>query len=82
MIAVAKRAGESRRDRGRERGKDDRGERPRGPRRPPRRDMDDKRRQAKHDGMPSEQKYGDRSGKGLNTQLADQLAELKKRFGG
>ncbi|MFP4500094.1 MAG: helix-hairpin-helix domain-containing protein [Candidatus Hydrogenedentota bacterium] len=50
--------------------------------RPPKRGRsDDSRRKDSAKGGSSNVKYGDKSSKGLNTQLADQLADLKKRFG-
>lgn len=51
--------------------------------RPPRRDhASDARRQGSRQGGPTEVKYGDTSGRGLNTQLADLLADLKKQMDG
>lgn len=39
------------------------------------------RRQGSRQGAPTEVKYGDNSGRGLNTQLAEQLEALKKKLG-
>ncbi|HNT89390.1 MAG TPA: helix-hairpin-helix domain-containing protein, partial [Candidatus Hydrogenedentes bacterium] len=61
----------------------DRGAEPRrerGPR-PDRRDGYDARRMGSKQGAPTEVKYSDGKEGGLNTLLADQLAELKKKFG-
>lgn len=60
----------------------DRRPREEGERPQPRRERDGGgRRQGTRQGAPTEVKYGDNSGRGLNTQLADQLAELKKKLG-
>ena len=65
-------------DRGRDRRQGEESESPRH-----RRDRDSAspKRQGGRQGAPTEVKYGDASSRGLNTQLADQLAELRKKLG-
>lgn len=48
--------------------------------RPERQDASSARRMGTKQGAPTEVKYSDGSGRGLNTLLADQLAELKKKL--